>query len=417
MLSALAKVWKNKIFAVLILLIIISLPTTIYRQSDKDYTIVASSIGIDKKDNKYDVTILAVIPKGENDINSNLEIFNGQGDSISSALDRITLDIGRKIGLAHCDCIIFAQQLMEENIAQILDYFIRTANLSTNPTLITTPDSAKDLLLAVKTSNNLLDLSLKNIINSQEDRTLLKNVTIDRFYRSYYSPNSTFTIPILTIKEESNQSSSGSSSSNTPQDSSQGSSQGGGSGKDEQKKISNQGDVAVLRNGQFLSTLSEEEKFIYTLVTKPGEFQKIVLENINDEHFINSKVVFQVADKIILPICKYDNGKPYMEYNIWLSLMVDEVVSVDNHSYASTSGIQNFLTDTVKEEINNVINSNLEKTNTLMQKNNYDILNMYEKFNAFTYRKFQKYLSTLDNPNDYMSNMSIKINVKFNYVI
>ena len=417
MLSALSKVWKNKIFAVIILLIIITLPTTIYRQSDKDYTIVASSIGIERKDDKYEVTILAVIPKGENDINSNLEIFSAEGDTISSALDKITLDIGRKIGLAHCDCIIFTEELMEKNLTQILDYFIRTANLSTNPTLIATPDSARDLLTAVKTSNNLLDLSLKNIINSQEDRTLLHNVTIDRFYRAYYSPNSTFTIPILSVKDESSQGGSGSSSSNTPQGDSQSGSESSSGGGGEKKKISNEGEVAVLRDGKFLATLTEDEKFIYNLVTNPGEYQKFILDNINDEHFINSKVVFQEADKIIFPLCKYEDDKPVMEYNIWLSLMIDEVSSEDNHSYASTSGTQNLLTDTVKEEIHKLVDERLAKTNTLMQEKHYDILNLYEKFDAFTYRKFHKYISSLEDSTEYMSGISIKINLNLNYVI
>ncbi len=192
MLNSIGKIWKNKVFMILAILILITFPNTLYKQSDKDTTIVATSIGIEKKDDKYSVSILAVIPKGESDVNSNLEIFEGDGNTVAEALDNITLDIGRKIGLAHCDCIIFTEEIMQNNLTQILDYFTRTANLSTNPTLIATPSSAKELLNSVKSSNNLLDLSLKNIISSQEDRTLLKNITLDRFYRAYFSPNSTF---------------------------------------------------------------------------------------------------------------------------------------------------------------------------------------------------------------------------------
>ena len=52
-----------------------------------------------------------------------------------------------------------------------------------------------------------------------------------------------------------------------------------------------------------------------------------------------------------------------------------------------------------------------------MQKNNYDILNLFSKFNAYKYRKFYDYLQTLENQTDYMQNISIEINIKLNYVI
>lgn len=414
MLDILGRIWKNKIFVIIALLIIITFPSTLYMQSDKDKTIVTSAIGIDKQNDKYEITILAVIPKGSNDINSNLEIFSAEGESISEALDTISLDLGKKIGLAHCDSIIFSQKLMEENLTLIFDYFIRTANLSTNPTLVATPDSAKDLLSAIKSSNNLLDLSLKNIIDSQEDRTMLDNVTIDRFYRAYLSHNSTFAIPILSVQDSTGEKSQSNG------ESSQGSSQQGGEssgGGEKSKQIKNDNNIAIVRDGKYVATLNEEEKFIYNLLTNPSSYQKFVLKNITDENVIDSTVILQEADKIIVPILKFEDKKPVIEYNIWLSVMLDEIIGESNHSYASLNGIKNFLTPTIKESFNNLIQDNLEKTISSMHENRYDILNIYSKYNAFKYGEFQKYLSTLDHPIDYMTGVNIKITIALNYVI
>lgn len=417
MLNIIGKIYKNKIFLVFAILILVTLPTTLYLQSDKDKTIVTSSIGIDLNNNEYEVTILAVIPKGGNDINSNLETFSSSGKSISEALDKISLDIGRKIGLAHCDSIIFSEKLMENNLTLILDYFIRTGNLSTNPTLIATTDSVKDLLDAVKSSNNLLDLSLKNIIDSQEDRTLLSNVTIDRFYRAYLSNNSTFAIPILNTKpsDDSGESSQGSGgeSSNLPEDDSGGSS----SGSSQEKKIKNDNDIAIVKDGKLVAKLTDDEKFIYNLLTNPTSYQKFELENISDTNFTNSTLVFQEADKIILPLCRFKDGKPVLKFKVWLSLMIDEVISNENYSYASINGIKNFITPVVENKFKEVLNKKLTNTIKAMQENNYDILNIYSKFNAFKYSQFQDYLNSLENPNDYISECSIEIDIKLNYVI
>lgn len=420
MLNTLGKIYKNKIFIVIVILILITLPATFYMQSDKDKTIVTSAIGIDLENDEYEVTILAVIPKGSNDINSNLEVFSASGSSIADALDIISLDLGKKIGLAHCDSIIFAEEIMESNLSLVLDYFIRTANLSTNPTLIATPDSAKDLLEAVKTSNNLLDLSLKNIIDSQEDRTLLDNVTIDRFYRAYLSHNSTFTIPLLSVKTEGEGSSSGESSSNMPEDEggssgSSGGDSGGSSSK--QKKIKNENEIAVIRDGKFVAKLTEDEKFIYNLLSTSSYYEKFELKDITDENVTNSTIIFQEADKIILPICKFKDGKPVMTYKLWLSVMLDEIIGEDNHSYSAINGVHNFITPIVEEKFKELINTKLENTVALMQENKYDVLNIYSKYNAFRYNKFQEYLSTLEHPLDYTEGISIEIDVKLNYVI
>lgn len=384
-------------------------------QSDKDKTIVTSAIGIDKSDDEYEITILAVIPKGSNDVNSNLEIFSASGESISQALDTISLDLGKKIGLAHCDSIIFSEELMKENLTLIFDYFIRTANLSTNPTLVATPDSAKDLLLAIKSSNNILDLSLKNIIDSQEDRTMLDNVTIDRFYRAYLSHNSTFAIPILSVQDSTGEDSQSGGESSEESSSSSGGESSGSSNKS--KQIKNDNNIAILKDGKFISALTEEEKFIYNLLTNPSSYQKFVLHNITDENVVDSTVILQEADKIIFPVLKFDEGKPKIEYKIWLSVMLDEVIGLNNHSYASLNGIKNFLTPTVKEAFNNLVQKNLQVTIDKMHENKYDVLNIYSKYNAFKYGNFHKYLSTLDSPIDYMTEVDIAIEITLNYVI
>lgn len=420
MLDIISKIWKNKIFVVFVFLILITFPSVFYEQSDKDKTLVTSSIGIDKKGDKLNVSVLAVIPKDGSDVSSNLELFESEGDTISEALDGISLDIGKKIGLAHCDCIIFSEELMQDNLTLILDYFIRTANLSTNPTLIATPNSSKELLEAVKNSNNVLDLSLKSIISSQEYQSVINNVTLDRFYRAYLSPNSTFTIPIIETKKpnDSNEKTGASSgSSNEPASDSGGGSTNSSAGNSGQLKISNKNKIAVIRDGKYIGTLSEPEMFIYSLLSKPSEYQKFTLENISDEHFVNSKVILQEADKFIIPKCTFVDGKPVMEYNIWLSVMIDEVSSTINHSFSSLNGIDDYLTETVEREFYKTLNEKLEITNNLMKEKKYDIMNMHAKYNAYKYQKFKNYISTLEDPTEYISEMSIKINLKLNYVI
>jgi len=420
MFKNLKKLIKNKYFVIFAILIIIMFPSTLYMQSDKDNTIVITTIGIDKEDDQYGLTVLAVIPKGGNDINANLEVFEAKGDTISQALDTIALDTGKKIGLAHCDCIIVSQEILDENITKITDYFIRTANLTTNATLVATDSKAKKLIEATKSSNNLLDLSLKNIVTYQEKNTMLDDITLERFYRTHYMKSSTFFLPVISVEESSQSGGSSSggggneSSGNASQDSTGG---GDSSSQSQQTKIKNDSKIAILEHGEFSRYLNDDEKFIYNLISNNSDTFRIEIENINDQYVNNSKEIYQQISKTVIPFYTFDEDKPVVVYNIWLSVMIDEIISEDNFSYASIDSLQNFLSPVVEEKIKNQINEKLSKTNDIIHAEKDDILGLYEKFNAFHPFKWKDYINSLDNQSDYMAGVELKINLHLNYVI
>lgn len=406
---------QNPIFYVFLALTILMFPTTLYNQSDKDRTLVVTSIGIDKEEENYKLTILAVIPKGSEDISANLEIFSAVGKTISEALEDASTNTGKDVGLAHCDSLIISNNILNENISHILDYFIRTSNLATNASLIIAEDKAEDLIKATKSSNNYLDLSLKSIVMHDEKASMLDNVTIEAFYKSYLSKSGTFCMPILTTEKNdkpSSQSGNSSESSGNTSDSS-----GGGSGQSSDEKIKNEQKIAVLHRGIKTRELTDDEKFIYGLLSPTSKDMRIKIEDINDNYVTNSVEVYEQVEKIVLPIYKFRDGKPIITYHIWLDLMIDEISSTSNYSYTSIDGLQSFLSDTAKEEISNQVDEKLENTLTLMKESNEDILNIYTKFNAYTHNKWEKYLSTLDSPNNYLQDLNIEVKLYLSYVI
>lgn len=414
--SLYSKIMRNPIFYIFLALIILMFPTTLYNESDKDRTLVVTSIGIDKEEDNYKLTLLAVIPKGSEDISANLEIFSAKGETISEALEDASTNTGKDVGLAHCDSLIFANNILNENISQILDYFIRTSNLATNASLIIAEEKAEDLIKATKSSNNYLDLSLKSIVMHDEKSSMLDNVTIEAFYKSYLSKGGTFCMPMLTTDKEGNSSShsgsSGESSGNTSE-----STNSSGSGNGSEEKIKNDQKIAVLNRGIKTRELTDDEKFTYSLLSPTSKNLKIKIEDINDNYVTNSTEVYEQVEKVVVPIYKFRDGKPIITYHIWLNVMIDEISSTSNYSYASIDGLQSFLSDIAKEKITKQINEKLDKTLTLMKENNEDILNVYTKFNAFTHNKWEKYLSSIDNPSEYLDSLDIEIKLYLSYVI
>ena len=103
MINTLKKLSRNKIFYFFLALILIMFPQTIYMQSDNNTKLVVTTIGIDKSESGdgYSLSALAVIPKASTDVSANLELFEGEGKTISEALSNISLNTGKQVGLAH----------------------------------------------------------------------------------------------------------------------------------------------------------------------------------------------------------------------------------------------------------------------------------------------------------------------------
>lgn len=417
MLDVLKKMFRNKIFYCFLILIVIMFPQTIYMQSDNNTKLVVTTLGIDKEEDGYSVTSLAVIPKVSTDVNANLEIFQGKGKSISEALQNISLNTGKHVGLAHCDCIIVSLEVLKENISQVLDYFIRTSNLTTNATILATENKSSELIEASKSSNNLLDLTLKDIVTYEEQTTLLDNTTIERFYRAYFSKSGTFFMPIINV-EESNDSSGGSGGQSSDSSSgNDGASSSGSGGQGSQSKISNKQDIAIITDGKYVRTLSEDERFIYNLLSGSSKYLTIEVENINDEYVNDSVEIYQQVSKVRLPLYKFDDGKPYVQYEVWLNIMMEEINSKNNYAFASIDALQNFLSETAEKKLLESIDEKRKKTVELMHTEKNDILNLYNKFNAFNHKKWEKYLETLTSEEDYLSGVDIRINLHLGYVI
>lgn len=416
------KLLHNKLFYIFALLIILMFPTTLYAQSDKDKTLVVTSIGIDKEDDKYNLTTLAVIPKGSNDVNANLEAFSGEGKTIAEALKNISFNTGKKIGLAHCDSIIISLDATEDNISIILDYFIRTSNLATNATLIVSDGKASDLLNASKSSNNYLDLSLKNIVAFQEENSFIHDTTIEKFYKTYFTESSTFYLPIIGIQsaQQSGSGSDGGGAGSSGNQSGGGSDDSGGgqSGGKEEKKIKNDERILVLKNGKKQRELTPDEIFIYSLVSSSSYNLQIELENINDEYVTESLEVYEQVGKAVFTDYTFDaEGNPIVKYDVWLSVMIDEIASTINYAYASIDSLQNFISPTVEKLIKEQVSEKLDNVNKQLQTDGSDIFGLYEKYHAFHTKKWKKYLDTLESQHDYLRNLNIAINLHLNYVI
>ena len=421
---ALKHLLSNKTFYIFLVLTLFMFPDALFQQGDKARTAIVTTVGIDKVENEeYEVSVLTVIPKGASQLNANLELFSAKGKSIVKALDTIGDSLGKNIGLSHCDCIILAKSVLEEDVCKVLDYFIRNANMSNNASVIVSKDTSKELLEASKSANNLYDLTLKDIVKYSDDDNYNTGMNIESFYKDYYSFDSVSIIPLLELEESDNSSggssgSGGGESSNTSSGSSSSSSGGepnsSSSKSGESKNVKNNGDSVVLINGKYENTLSNEENYIYNLLSPHTKHENITVTNVTDELVTNASETYRVVDKYNYRQVEYKNNKFIVNYYSYLVLKLEEVVT-DHYELKTIENLEEYLTPCVKQKMYENIMTKFNTSVSEIKRTNQDILKVGREFYAYHTKEWQEYVK--DNKDNYLENIEFNLHIDFAFKI
>ena len=410
----LKRILKNKTFYIFLLLSIFMFPEALFQQGDKARTAIVTTVGIDKEDDTYEVSILTVIPKGASQLNANLELFSAKDDSVVKALDTIGDSLGKNIGLSHCDCIILSKSVLEEDVCKVFDYFIRNANMSNNASVIVSKTTSKELLEASKSANNLYDLTLKDIVKYSDDDNYNTGMNIESFYKDYYSFDSVAILPLLEVEKSNNAINSSASNSGEPTNTSSGSSSSSGGSKEaasnngESKNVKNNGESVILKNGKYLNTLSNDEGYIYNLLSPHTKHENITVYGICDNLVTNATETYRVVDKYNFKKVDFKNGKFKVVYYSYLVLKLEEVV-MDEYSLKSIEGLEEYITPTVKQNLIATIQNKFANSISEIKRTNQDVLKVGREFYAYKNREWQEFIK--NNKDNYLQNIEFNLHI------
>lgn len=115
---------------------------------------ITTAIAIDKKGEKFEVSILVANTKKNNDTSlgsseSETIVYSGIGKSISEALNEIDLLSPKKIYIEHLSILVISKEVAKEGLTKVLDYFLRNSE-STKRFQMVLADNAKDVIKVLK---------------------------------------------------------------------------------------------------------------------------------------------------------------------------------------------------------------------------------------------------------------------------
>ncbi len=411
MINLIKKISKNKSALIFALFIILFLPSTIYLPAESNRRLVVSAVGVDKTENQIELSVLMVIPKSAGNIGNNYQLISQKGNTLAEALEKMGTSIGKHISFAHCEIIITSKDVLKENLATYLDFFTRTNNLTSNADLVSA-DNAKKILEANISISKEFALGLKDILTNNKKAIGIDNINVENFYKSYLSSNNSYLLPYITLEEsksQTNEPSSSNQGSNENSDNSAGGSSSQQSSQNSKQKLSYDGSFCLLKNGTIVETINKDQTLALNIINKKVNKGLIQLKNVTDKSFKNADVSLEILDKKVSKDFQLIKNTPYLTYNIFLFVKLEEIFSKDFDSEVLNTVFDVFGESTLSKTVE-TINTSTANIIELSKKHKVDIFNIINQVKATNYKEYEKLIS-----NNLVNNLIEDAIIVFNY--
>ena len=411
----LKKMWVNKTLTLFLIFFIITFPTAIYQESEFEKRAILTSIGIDKTDGKYEFSGLVVVEEDPMKISSNVELVSSEGENISEAVYKLSITLGKEIGLAHCDSIVVGEGLDDENLVDILDYFIRTSNLTKNTNLISCPGSAKELLQVNTENKDENGITFAKLVSTGSDYLAIVEMNIEDFYARYFTKSPVAWMTRVMVEEEqldsgSQESGGGQSSSSSQGGSSQQGSSGGEQSQPPMKKIKCDGSFAMYKKGKKAFTLEGDEANVINLLNPYTQKGFLTIDNVYDEGELKESIGLHVVKKNTGLKYYFKDGVASLDINFKMYVELVELHTA-TPSLKTIDVTRTHIGENVKKAITDKMTENLNKVIEKTKEKKVDILAINDRLYKFQNKNYMKCVSSEERENNYNENVVVNLHV------
>lgn len=404
-----------------VIMCIFYLPSALVMEPESVKKAFVTAIAIDKVGDEIETSAAMVVPIANVTSTEKIKIISSRGNTINTCLSKMSLHIGKELELAHTNLVIVNLNLAQnENMAENLNFLITNTIISNGTEMIATNGNAKELLNASLNMFNSIGIKIYQLLSLNEKYMYAIDSTIGSFYQGYLGKNQVSFLNIVDLKEQDYDgivAGEGGASANDDSGGEKSSTNSGTSiEKDTSKKVvSNNGETAVFKNGEYITTLLPlETKAINYLNTKARN-DYVEIDNINDKNLVNGKMTLKNLFKRVGTKTKFENSKPVVEFNIDLALRIDEIYE-ENSTINELVGDKMFFTKEVQKKIEEEIKKSFIEVIKKSREYDIDLLSIYDNFDIFNHKDFEIYLKTLSGEESFYDNVIYKINVNKIYV-
>lgn len=223
-------------------------------------TAIVMAVGVDREEDTLIVTSQIAIPKSSSQGKATDTVqLVSRGNTVAQAFEQINAKTGWYPKLVFCRLILLGENTTQQNVFDVLDFFLRDEYLSDNCQVAACDGLAKDILDTSALVDRSTSVAIDKVLSAHATRvgTVLPS-TLREFAIGYYSESKSGYLPIIRKQPQQEQVGKKSSSSN----SSSSSSQGGQKSTDGTKnEVFSARETALFVNGKRVERLTEEETY------------------------------------------------------------------------------------------------------------------------------------------------------------
>lgn len=370
---------------------------------DVEKTSIITAIAIDKENDEYLVTAQVAVPEATDTNTENQKAqLSGKGNTVGEALK----DLGDVSGwfpkLAFCNLILLGNEMANEDVVKVLDYFAKTLRLQDSALIALCEKSAKEILSLATPLDNISSFAIQKIVLKAPDfdRDVAIN-DIKTFCSGYYSINSSGYMPIIKVISADN--GSGNKGSQTDNSSSSfGQSQKGQGSNSDSNNLFDARTTALFRNGKKVGELSPELTITFNALTSNMKGSSLPVKNVpykdtSCNYLLN---VIRSSHKISV---KATENNVNVDFKLSLFCKVSDIDSTDSDYSLSTNTP---LSEELIEKTQQMLTNNISELIKLSVSTGCDFLKIKEKLYRFNYSKYSLY------KDNFLSKLNVSINTK-----
>lgn len=385
--------------------------------SQTDAIVTMLCMDLDEQDVVLSATVLT---PGQDNV-ANYQVFKGKGKTFGTAVDSLSVTMGKEMGFAQCEIVAMGEKLCESGVMPALDYMTRTKKVGRNSYLIAFKGDAGEFSQAMADLSKEKSLTLENIMNFDSRYIVSQDSNIESFYTGYYGDISLGLMPKVSLEtseqdsaikiEGQSASSSGGGGGGSSGGSGGGTSGGSGGGQQNQGKyFLNDGSVTVFKKGKKFLDLNKDQVKKINFFVNNAQKGSIVLEHVDDELYDDSTVILDIVRKKNFISVRFDGDTPVYKSSIELVVSVEEV----DESMPSQKMLKRnneFLTDSLVERIKQNVTGQMEEIVDFCKTNKMDLFQAYQHFYKLNNKAFKKYLSRVGKDN-FLNDVKFEYEIK-----
>lgn len=398
---------KGKIIAYMMLLIFVLFFTLDFGAIDLQKVAIIVTLGLDYDSTQDTYTLSGQVvssPTGNGDVNAkeSQAVIKGTGATPSMALKNMEDNSGWHPYISFCKLVVLSKTVFEKDIINVLDFFIRSEQLSDTAILCTTEESAATLLTSQTQLDQISTFSLlKSLLyNGSKNMNIVATNLKDFTIKFYNSSNGNILTYIKIVPDSLSAAADGQDSENSD------------SGQAAQSVVFDSTGAAIFLKEKFVGLLSSQETKSYNLITKKTKLGQIDVKDVATPKYFIENCSLEIVNSCFSKKIYFKDDRIKCDINVKADFKIDHLESTDKdiNNLVNSQNIPKELKDALADNMK----TDIEKMLQTVKSYDSDIFDIEEtlfRFHPNKYRQFKK-----NNPESFLQKTDFNITIQLNTV-